>query len=76
MPTVQSSSSSSTASNKAALKGGKQLAHKQPSEAEPEAPINSGNKTPTEQPEFVKQALIIIEKKVRNLDKRRVSLTH
>ncbi len=35
--------------------------------------INStGNKTPQEQPEFIKQALIIIEKKVRNLEKRRV----
>lgn len=33
----------------------------------------TGNKTPPEQPEFIKQALIIIEKKVRNLDKRRVS---
>ena len=31
-----------------------------------------GNKTPQEQPEFIKQAMIIIEKKVRNLDKRRV----
>lgn len=31
-----------------------------------------GNKTPQEQPEFIKQALIIIEKKVRNLEKRRV----
>jgi hypothetical protein len=35
--------------------------------------LNSGgNKTPQEQPEFIKQALIIIEKKVRNLEKRRV----
>jgi len=74
MPTVQSSSSSGTAPSKAVLKGGKQLANKQQSEAEPEAPTNSGNKTPTEQPEFVKQALIIIEKKVRNLDKRRQKL--
>ena len=32
-----------------------------------------GNKTPQEQPEFIKQALVIIEKKVRNLEKRRVS---
>lgn len=31
-----------------------------------------GNKTPQEQPEFIKQSLIIIEKKVRNLEKRRV----
>jgi squalene cyclase len=31
-----------------------------------------GNKTPLEQPEFIKQSLIVIEKKVRNLDKRRV----
>jgi hypothetical protein len=36
--------------------------------------INTGgNKTPQEQPEFIKQSLIIIEKKVRNLEKRRVS---
>jgi hypothetical protein len=33
----------------------------------------SGVKTPPEQPEFIKQALIIIEKKVRNLEKRRVN---
>jgi len=33
-----------------------------------------GNKTPQEQPEFIKQALIIIEKKVRNLEKRRIKL--
>lgn len=33
-----------------------------------------GVKTPPEQPEFIKQALIIIEKKVRNLEKRRVIL--
>ena len=31
-----------------------------------------GVKTPPEQPEFIKQALIIIEKKVRNLEKRKV----
>lgn len=34
---------------------------------------SGGNKTPQEQPEYVKQVLTIIEKKVRNLDKRRVS---
>lgn len=34
---------------------------------------SSGTKTPPEQPEFIKQTLIIIEKKARNLDKRRVS---
>lgn len=34
----------------------------------------AGVKTPPEQPEFIKQALVIIEKKVRNLEKRRVSL--
>jgi len=33
-----------------------------------------GVKTPPEQPEFIKQALIIIEKKVRNLEKRRQKL--
>jgi hypothetical protein len=33
-----------------------------------------GVKTPPEQPEFIKQALIIIEKKVRNLEKRKVRL--
>ena len=33
----------------------------------------TGNKTPQDQPEFIKQALITIEKKVRNLEKRRVS---
>jgi hypothetical protein len=34
---------------------------------------NTGVKT-LEQPEYVKQAQQIIEKKVRNLDKRRVSI--
>jgi hypothetical protein len=33
----------------------------------------SGVKTPQEYPEFIKQALLVIEKKVRNLEKRRVS---
>ena len=32
-----------------------------------------GNKTPTEQPEYIKQAQMLIEKKVKNLEKRRVS---
>lgn len=31
-------------------------------------------RTPQEQPEYIKQALTIIEKKVRNLDKRRIKL--
>lgn len=34
---------------------------------------SGGVKTPPEQPEFIKQAMIIVEKKVRNLEKRRVS---
>lgn len=33
-----------------------------------------GIKTPQEQPEYIKQALAMIEKKVRNLDKRRLKL--
>ena len=42
-----------------------------------EQPSNTGTKTPPEQPEFIKQTLVIIEKKFRNLDKRRVSyLSH
>jgi hypothetical protein len=35
---------------------------------------STGNKTPTDQPEFIKQSLILIEKKVRNLEKRRVTI--
>lgn len=35
---------------------------------------SGGIKTPQEQPEFIKQALIIIEKKVRNLEKRKLKL--
>ena len=42
------------------------------SEHKPEVVTTTGTKTPPEQPEFIKQTLIIIEKKVRNLDKRRV----
>jgi len=39
-----------------------------------EQPSNTGTKTPPEQPEFIKQTLVIIEKKFRNLDKRRIKL--
>jgi len=44
------------------------------SEHKPEVVTTTGTKTPPEQPEFIKQTLIIIEKKVRNLDKRRQKL--
>ena len=43
-------------------------------QSEKQASGISGNKTPQEQPEFIKQALILIEKKVRNLEKRRVCI--
>lgn len=47
-------------------------------ESESEKPVveqtNSGVKTPPDQPEFIKQTMIIIEKKARNLDKRRQKL--
>lgn len=79
MPTAQSSTSSSSksqADNKS-MKGAK-ITNKQSNEIEQEqtssAMTSGGSKTPTEQPEFIKQALIIIEKKVRNLDKRRQKL--
>jgi len=36
--------------------------------------VTGGVKTPQEQPEFIKQSLIVIEKKVRNLEKRRTKL--
>jgi caprin-1 len=35
---------------------------------------STGQKTPQDQPEFIKQSLTIIEKKVRNLEKRRQKL--
>jgi hypothetical protein len=34
----------------------------------------SGNKTPQEYPEFIKQALATIEKKAKNLNKRKVCI--
>lgn len=36
------------------------------------ASTTSGNKTPQEYPEFIKQALATIEKKAKNLNKRKV----
>lgn len=67
MPIAQSSSS------KHQVNSTKTLAKKSESEQEQVA-SNAGTKTPPEQPEFIKQTLIIIEKKVRNLDKRRQKL--
>jgi caprin-1 len=76
MPIAQSSSRNQTNTNKSTKQ------HKLSESVEPEQKMqheqtptaNSGTKTPPEQPEFVKQTLVIIEKKVRNLDKRRQKL--
>jgi len=81
MPTAQSSSSNKNqADSSKSLKTATKNIQKQPVqeiETEPTSNAmssNTGIKTPSEQPEFIKQALIIIEKKVRNLDKRRIKL--
>ena len=73
MPIAQSSSTSSKANFIT------KNMHKK-SECEPEQtklPVeqtSGGIKTPPDQPEYIKQTMIIIEKKARNLDKRRVSV--
>lgn len=72
MPIAQSSSSS-----KHQVNSTKNISKKSESELEQTSSTptpNPGTKTPPEQPEFIKQTLIIIEKKVRNLDKRRQKL--
>lgn len=81
MPTAQSSSSNKNqADSSKSLKTAAKNAQKQSVQEIETEPTNNatssstGIKTPSEQPEFIKQALIIIEKKVRNLDKRRIKL--
>lgn len=77
MPIAQSSSKNNTTGS-AATKSTKQ--HKNSAtdgDVEQKQQVeqqNSGSRTPPEQPEFIKQTLVIIEKKVRNLDKRRQKL--
>lgn len=79
MPIAQSSSRNQTGSTKS-TKPVKQQKNSMSESVEDskqqvlEQPTNTGTKTPPEQPEFIKQTLIIIEKKVRNLDKRRIKL--
>ena len=79
MPTAQSTSQVKTASAAAPLKqSGNKLLETGSNENSSEVSANvaqlaAGVKTPPEQPEFIKQALVIIEKKVRNLEKRRVN---
>ncbi len=74
MPIAQSSSKSHVST--------KNMHKKSESESEQVKPVeqqqvssnsNTGTRTPPDQPEFIKQTLIIIEKKARNLDKRRVN---
>lgn len=71
MPIAQSSSKNQADTNKS-MKTQQKKAENEPEQKQEQTP--SGNKTPPEQPEFIKQTLIIIEKKVRNLDKRRQKL--
>lgn len=76
MPIAQSSSKSQAGSTKSTkqMKAGS-CEYVEPTEQKQQPEVsNTGTKTPPEQPEFVKQTLIIIEKKVRNLDKRRIKL--
>ena len=80
MPTAQASSVSASTVNKVDKKIAKVAATVVGNEEQQQAtastlPVTTGgNKTPPEQPEFIKQALIIIEKKVRNLEKRKVKV--
>lgn len=72
MPIAQSSSKSQADTFKSIKQQSKNIVTE--SDQKPEQNTNSGTRTPPEQPEFIKQTLIIIEKKVRNLDKRRIKL--
>lgn len=72
MPTAQSSSSSKNIDNTRSIKSMHKKSDCEQHESTPSS--NTGTKTPPEHPEFIKQTLIIIEKKVRNLDKRRQKL--
>jgi len=77
MPIAQSSSKSQTGNSKSTKQiKTNSFESMETTEQKPQQPevSNTGTKTPPEQPEFVKQTLIIIEKKVRNLDKRRLKL--
>lgn len=73
MPTAQSTVKPSEAGKAKAQKPTKML-ETAPEQTIDAAQSSAGLKTPPEQPEFLKQALVIIEKKVRNLEKRRQKL--
>ena len=75
-PLTKSNAETKLAKAAAEVAGGAQKERSQEKETavgQQQQQQSGGNKTPPEQPEFIKQALIIIEKKVRNLEKRRVS---
>lgn len=72
MPIAQSSSKNQADTNKSMKTQQQKKAETEPEQKQEQT--SSGVKTPPEQPEFIKQTLIIIEKKVRNLDKRRQKL--
>jgi len=76
MPIAQSSSRNQTGSTKSSKQHKTSMSEsvEETRQQVIEQPTNTGTKTPPEQPEFIKQTLIIIEKKVRNLDKRRIKL--
>ena len=77
MPTVQSSSMNGNKVDKKIAKAAASVVGEseqlQAASVPAATAATGGNKTPQEQPEFIKQALIIIEKKVRNLEKRKVT---
>ena len=85
MPTAQSTHVSSSAAGKvtdnkiakAVAKVSKDSQREQSTEnqqPQQSSTGSTGNKTPQDQPEFIKQSLILVEKKVRNLEKRRSKL--
>lgn len=73
MPIAQSSSKAHVSTKNVHKKSETESEQVKPVE-QSSSSSNTGVRTPPDQPEFIKQTLIIIEKKARNLDKRRQKL--
>lgn len=74
MPIAQSSTKTHVSTKNIHKKSETESEQVKPVEQQQQGSSNTGARTPPDQPEFIKQTLIIIEKKARNLDKRRQRL--
>jgi len=74
MPIAQSSTKTHVSTKNVHKKAEAESEQVKPVEQQQQGSSNAGTRTPPDQPEFIKQTLIIIEKKARNLDKRRQKL--